>query len=157
MHRVSAVGPRTGRESYGKCRIQLCRILSGVFTPVLAKHSMSFLLIGCILVASIACSGTSNRCGSEWKLGKGVNSLTVTAKVVIYEAFVEAKLEAPKRLAALCTISTSSRSTKSPGSAPSGVCRMRSRLPSKNWIPFLSSKLLLRWANSWRFRFSPSF
>jgi hypothetical protein len=39
----------------------------------------------------------------------------VTAKVVIYEAFVEGKLEAPKHLARNVHGSTSSRSTRSSG------------------------------------------
>jgi hypothetical protein len=42
------------------------------------------------------CSGTSSRCESRWKLGKLTD---VRAKVVIYEAFVEGRLEAPKHLA----------------------------------------------------------
>jgi len=40
-----------------------------------------------------------NRCASRWRLGSGVNSTDVTAKVVIYEVFVEGKLEAPRHLA----------------------------------------------------------
>jgi hypothetical protein len=56
-----------------------------VFTPVLAKHSKSFSLIDCI-------SGGADRMQRS--------ELTdVTAKVVIYEALVEGRLEAPKHLA----------------------------------------------------------
>jgi hypothetical protein len=44
------------------------------------------------------CNGTLNRCESRWRPGR--SELTdVTAKVVIYEAFVGGKLEGPKHLA----------------------------------------------------------
>jgi hypothetical protein len=42
---------------------------------------------------------TSNRCESKLKPGGGSELTDVTAKVVICEAFVEGKLEAPKHLA----------------------------------------------------------
>ena len=42
---------------------------------------------------------TSNRCESKLKPGGGSELTDVTAKVVIYEAFVEGRLEAPKHLA----------------------------------------------------------
>src|SRR6202035_2237880 len=69
------------------------------FTPVLAKHSKSFSLIDCI-------SGGVDRMQRNFEpMRKQVEAwqrseLTdVTAKVVIYEGFVEGKLEAPKHLA----------------------------------------------------------
>jgi len=58
----------------------------------------------------------------------------VTAKVVIYEAFVEGRLEAPKHSPAACMISTSSPSTRNSVREPSGVSPMRSRRHSRNWI-----------------------
>jgi hypothetical protein len=70
-----------------------------VFTPVLAKHSKSFSLVDSI-------SGGVDRMQRNFEpMRKQVEAwqrseLTdVTAKVVIYEAFVEGKLEAPKHLA----------------------------------------------------------
>jgi hypothetical protein len=72
--------------------------IAGVFTPVLAKHSKSFSLIVCISVGSTECRATSSRGEGNSRRGRGVNSPTVTAKVVIYEAFVDGKLEAPKHL-----------------------------------------------------------
>jgi len=44
------------------------------------------------------CNGTLNPCVNKWRMAK--DELTdVPAAVVIYEAFVEGKLEAPKHLA----------------------------------------------------------
>jgi hypothetical protein len=66
---------------------------------VLAKHSKSFSLIDC------ASAGVDRKQRNFELMRKQVEAwqrteLTdVTAKVVIYEAFVEAKLEAPKHLA----------------------------------------------------------
>ncbi len=45
----------------------------------------------------IGCSGTLNPCGNKSR--RGCKLTDVTAKVVIYEAFVEGKLEVPKHLA----------------------------------------------------------
>ena len=44
------------------------------------------------------CNGTSNPCESKWRRGSECELTDVTAKVVIYEAFIEGKLEAPKHL-----------------------------------------------------------
>ncbi|MGA7768374.1 MAG: hypothetical protein WB781_01450 [Candidatus Sulfotelmatobacter sp.] len=48
---------------------------------------------------STGCTATSSRCASRWRSGQKSELTDVTAKVVIYEAFVEGKLEAPKHLA----------------------------------------------------------
>jgi hypothetical protein len=58
----------------------------------------------------------------------------VTAKVVIYEAFVEGKLEAPKHLARMVRDLYLSRSTRSSGREPLGVSETRSRPHSRNSI-----------------------
>ena len=47
----------------------------------------------------IECKETSSRSAKRSKPGNGAKLTDVTAKVVIYEAFVEGKLEAPKHLA----------------------------------------------------------
>jgi hypothetical protein len=65
----------------------------------LAKHSKSFSLIDCISVGSIVCSGTSSRLRKQVEAWQRSELTDVTAKVVIYEAFVEGRLEAPKHLA----------------------------------------------------------
>jgi hypothetical protein len=70
-----------------------------VFTPVLAKHSKSFSLIDCI---SVGVDRMQRNCGpmrkqvETWQMSELTD---VTAKVVIYEALVEGRLEAPKHLA----------------------------------------------------------
>jgi hypothetical protein len=73
--------------------------LSGVFTPVLAKHSKSFSLIDCISVGVDRIQRNlepMRKQVAEWQKSELTD---VTAKVVIYEAFVEGQLEAPKHLA----------------------------------------------------------
>jgi hypothetical protein len=69
-----------------------------VFTPVLAKHSKSFSLIDCISVGvdRMQRNFEPMRKQVEGWQKKGVSDVTV--KVVIYEPFVEGKLE-PKHLA----------------------------------------------------------
>jgi len=70
-----------------------------VFTPVLAKHSNSFSLIDCIAVGVDRMQRNfepMRRQIEAWQRGELTD---VTVKVVIYEAFVEGKLEAPKHLA----------------------------------------------------------
>ena len=70
-----------------------------MFTPVLAKHSKSFSLIDCISVGVDRMQrnyGPMRKQVEAWQR----NELTdVTVKVVIYEAFAEGKLEAPRHLA----------------------------------------------------------
>jgi hypothetical protein len=49
--------------------------------------------------ASIECSETLSRCEKQVETWQRTELMDVTAKVVIYEAFIEGKLEAPKHLA----------------------------------------------------------
>jgi hypothetical protein len=76
-----------------------CHIVPGVFTPVLAKHSKSFSLIDCIPVGVDRMQRTFEPMRKQVEAWQGCERTDVTAKVVIYEAFVEGKLEAPKHLA----------------------------------------------------------
>jgi hypothetical protein len=70
-----------------------------VFTPVLAKHSKSFSLIDCISVGVDRMQRNFEPMRKQVELWQKSELTDVTAKVVIYEAFVEGKLEAPKHLA----------------------------------------------------------
>jgi hypothetical protein len=70
-----------------------------VFTPVLAKHSKSFELIDCVSVGVDRMQRNFKPMRKEVEAWQRFELTDVTAKVVIYEAFVEAKLEAPKHLA----------------------------------------------------------
>jgi hypothetical protein len=71
----------------------------GVFTPVLAKHSKSFLLIDCICVGVDRMQRNFEPMRKQVEAWQRSALTDVTAKVVIYEEFVEGKLEAPKHLA----------------------------------------------------------
>jgi hypothetical protein len=71
----------------------------GVFTPVLAKHQKSFSLIDCIPVSVDRMQRNFEPMRKQVEAWQRSELTDVTAKVVIYEAFVEAKLDAPKHLA----------------------------------------------------------
>jgi hypothetical protein len=70
-----------------------------VFTPVLAKHSKSFSLIDCISAGVDRMQRNFEPIRKQVEAWQRSELTDVTAKVVIYEAFVEGKLEAPKHLA----------------------------------------------------------
>jgi hypothetical protein len=70
-----------------------------VFTPVLAKHSKSLLLIDCISVGVDRMQRNFEPMRRQVETWRRSELSDVTAKVVIYEAFVEGKLEAPRHLA----------------------------------------------------------
>ena len=74
-------------------------VVSGAFTPVLAKHSTSFSLIDCISVGVDRMQRNFEPMRKQVEVWQRSELTDVTAKVVIYEAFVEGKLEAPKHLA----------------------------------------------------------
>jgi hypothetical protein len=66
---------------------------------VLAKHSKSFSLIDCIAVGVDRMQRNFEPMRKQVETWQRSELTDVTAKVVIYEAFVEGKLEAPKHLA----------------------------------------------------------
>ena len=70
-----------------------------MFAPVLTKHSKSFSLIDCISVGVDRMQRSFEPMRKQVEAWQRSELTNVTAKVVIYEAFVEAKLEAPKHLA----------------------------------------------------------
>ena len=72
---------------------------TAVFTPVLAKHSKSFSLIDCISVGVDRMQRNFEPMRKQVESWQKSELTDITAKVVIYEAFVEGKLEAPKNLA----------------------------------------------------------
>ena len=74
-------------------------IATGVFTPVLAKHSKSFSLIDCLSVGVDRMQRNFEPMRKQVEAWQRSELTDVTAKVVIYEAFVEGRLEAPKHLA----------------------------------------------------------
>jgi len=74
-------------------------IVTAAFTPVLAKHSKSFSLIDCISVGVDRMQRSFEPMRKQVEAWQRSELTDVTAKVVIYEAFVEGELEAPKHLA----------------------------------------------------------
>ena len=66
---------------------------------MLAKHSKSFSLIDCISVGVDRMQRNFEPMRKQVEAWQRWKLTAVTAKVVIYETFVERKLEAPKHLA----------------------------------------------------------
>jgi hypothetical protein len=73
--------------------------VTAVFTPVLAKHSKAFSLIDCVSVGVDRIQRNFYPMRTQVEVWQKSELTDVAAKVVIYEAFVEGKLEAPKHLA----------------------------------------------------------
>ena len=78
---------------------QFGNIVPSAFTPVLAKHSKSLSLIDCISVGVDRMQRNFEPMRRQVEVWQKSELTDVTAKVVIYEAFVEGRLEAPKHLA----------------------------------------------------------
>lgn len=72
---------------------------SGDFTPMLAKHSKSFNLIDTLAVGVDRIQRNFEPMRKQVEVWRRSELTDLTAKVIIYEAFVEGKLEAPKHLA----------------------------------------------------------
>ena len=121
-----------------------------MLTPVLAKHSKSFSLIDCISVGVDRMQRNCEPTRKQVEAWQRSELTDVTARVVIYEAFVEGTLEAPKHLAAACMTCTSSQSTTNSGREPSVVSPMRSRRHSRNWSRSRSSRQQQNLADSWK-------
>jgi len=102
MHRNAGcqcrlIGRLIGHGSWGgrQCR----NVVPSAFSPVLAKHSKSFSLIDCISVGVNRMQRNFEPMRKQVEAWQRSELTDVTAKVVIYEAFVEGRLEAPKHLA----------------------------------------------------------
>ena len=123
---------------------------AGDFTPVLAKHSKSFSLIDCISVGVDRMQRNFEPMRRQVEVWQRSELTDVTAKVVIYEAFVEAKLEAPKHLARAVHDLSLNRNTRNSGPERSGACPMRSRRHLRNWIPSHNSRRQRSSESSWK-------
>lgn len=84
---------------YAAAKRELCSIVPGGFTPVLAKHSKSFSLVDRISVGVDRMQDNCEPMRKQVESWQRIELTDVTAKVVIYEAFADGKLEAPKRMA----------------------------------------------------------
>jgi hypothetical protein len=72
---------------------------SGDFTPVLAKHSKSFSLVDAISVGVDRMQRNFEPMRKQVEAWRQAELTDVTAKMIIYEAFIESELEVPKHLA----------------------------------------------------------
>jgi hypothetical protein len=70
-----------------------------VFQPVLAKHSKSFSLVDAISVGVDRMQRNFEPMRKQVEMWRPTELSTVTAKMIIYQAFIESELEAPKHLA----------------------------------------------------------
>ena len=126
-------------------RIFVCSNMAfaGDFNPVLAKHSKSFSLIDCIAVGVDRMQRNFEPMRKQVEAWQRSELTDVTAKVVIYEAFVEGKLEVPKHLAR--NVHDLYFEPKYEEFRPRTIWSYPTLLPrrSKSWIRFHNSRLPL--------------
>jgi hypothetical protein len=91
--------PQSASRNFNLTAAKFGDIVTGVFTPVLAKHSKSFSLVDCVSVGVDRMQRNFEPMRKQVEAWQRSELTDVTAKVVIYEAFVEGQLEAPKHLA----------------------------------------------------------
>ena len=72
---------------------------SGDFTPVLAKHSKSFSLVDAIAVGVDRMQRNFEPMRKQVEAWRQSELTDVTAKIIIYQAFIEGELDVPKHLA----------------------------------------------------------
>ena len=118
----------------------------GDFTRVLAKHSKSFSLIDCVSVGVDRMQRNFEPMRKQVEAWQRSELTHVTAKIVICEAFVEGKLEAPRRLAR--TVHDLYFEPKYEEFRSRTIFPTRSRQRSRNSIPFLNSRQRQSWVNS---------
>ncbi|HEY4360355.1 MAG TPA: hypothetical protein VGN17_05285 [Bryobacteraceae bacterium] len=84
-------------------RVLVCdnMAFSGDFTPVLAKHSKSFSLVDALSIGVDRMQRNFEPMQRQIEVWRESQISDVTAKLVIYQAFVESELEVPRHLARL--------------------------------------------------------
>ena len=82
-------------------RVFVCSNMAfrGDFTPVLAKHSKSFSLVDSMSIGVDRMQRGFEPMRKEVEAWQATELTTVSAKMIIYEAFIESELEVPKHLA----------------------------------------------------------
>ena len=73
--------------------------VKAVFTPVLAKHSKSFSLVDAISVGVDRMQRNFEPMRKQVEAWRQAELTDVTAKMIIYQAFIESELEVPRHLA----------------------------------------------------------
>ena len=102
-----AIGLRTSHDKSMRLaltcgyRVFVCSNMafSGDFTPVLAKHSKSFSLVDAISVGVDRMQRNFEPMRKQVELWRQSELTDVTAKMIIYQAFIESELEVPRHLA----------------------------------------------------------
>ena len=119
-----------------------------MFTPVLAKHSKSFSLMDCISVGVDRMQRNFEPMRKQVEAWQRSELTDVTAKVVIYDAFVEGRLEAPKHLAR--SVHDLYFEPKYEEFRPRTIWSLSNAFTSafKGWILSHSSRQQPSWANS---------
>ena len=74
-------------------------IVPGAFTPVLAKHSKSLNLVDSVSVGVDRMQRNFAPMQKQVESWQRMELSTVSAKMIVYEAFIESELEVPKHLA----------------------------------------------------------
>jgi len=91
-------GPKASGKSTFR-GLESGNIVSGTFTPVLAKHSKSFSLIDCISVGVDRMQRNFEPMRSQVHAWQSTQLADVSVKMIIYQAFIESDLEVPRHLA----------------------------------------------------------
>ncbi len=119
-----------------------------MFTPVLAKHTKSFNLIDTLAVGVDRIQRSfepTRRQVKEWRQAQITNE---RAELILYSAFVDGKLEAPRSLLSEVHRCISNHNTRSSLRGPCGASRMLSPAHSRNLTPFHSSRPRRSWGLS---------
>jgi hypothetical protein len=77
---------------------EFAKIVSGVFTPVLAKHTKSFNLIDTLSVGVDRIQRNFEPLQRQVELWRKTQITNDTARLILYSAFIDGKLEAPRSL-----------------------------------------------------------
>jgi hypothetical protein len=105
---------------------------------VLAKHSKSSSLVDSLSVGIDRMQRNFEPMRKQFEAWRQSELADVTAKMIIYQAFIESELEVPRHLARRVH-DLYFRNTTSSNRVRSGACRTRSRLHSKTWTRFRNS------------------
>jgi len=117
---------------------------SGDFQPVLVKHSKSFSLVDAISVGVDRMQRNFESVRQQVETWRQTELSTVTAKMIIYQAFIESS-RSRGTWRGECTTCTSRRNLPSSSRGRSGAFPMRSHRLSKISIPSRSFALRPNW------------
>jgi len=123
-------------------RVLVCDNMAfhGDFTPVLAKHTKHMSLVDILSVGVDRMQRNFEPMRKQVEEWKGTRLPDDTAKLVIYRAFVEGKLDAPKPWPGAFMTSISTLGSRSSHHEQCGACPTRSRVRSRTSTQSLSSR-----------------